>query len=296
MILQGYIDDSGSEPQSKFFLLGGFVSTISRWAQFSNEWHAVLNKPPVLDYFKTTEAMSLHTQFDEKRGWTEALRDNRVQDLVQVIKNNVEMGVHVYTSNDTFHRLIGNLPLPYRNLSSDTPYSLLFAQMSLVVARLQYIFDSKDKCDLIFDQQLGFQVEAMQWWSLFKKDAAERGGNSITEYMGSPPSFKDDKKFKPLQAADLFAWHRRRRLDGMEMSALQDVVLSSLEEIPHMMVPLSDALLSNLRDYLAQSAAGFAEMNPDVPFVTASKRARRRTRRTIGTIPPSDPSSDGQPS
>jgi hypothetical protein len=270
MMLQGYADDSGSEPQSTVFLLGGFVSTVSKWVTFSDEWDAALGLYPKIDYFRTTEAMNLRGQFDRKRGWNEQLRDKRISDLVEIIKANVEIGVHVFVNNETFHRLIAALPLPYRNLSSDIPYPLLFAQICLTVARLQFIFDAHDRCELIFDEQLGFEVEAMQWWRLFKKEAS----NSLTKYIGSPPSFKNDKKVRPLQAADLFAWHRRRFLeDGRGAD-----VLESLEVIPQMMVPLSDRIIEELRTYLSESVAKFSEANPNVPLEVASKKARRRTR------------------
>jgi hypothetical protein len=291
MVLQGYIDDSGSEPQSKVFLLGGFVSTAARWAKFSDEWHSALREEPAIEYFKTTEAMHFHGQFDRARGWNEQLRDKRIFSLVDIIKANVEVGVHVFMSNETFHRLIAHLPLPYRNLSSDTPYSLLFAQISLMVARLQFTFDAHDKCDLIFDEQLGFQVEAMQWWSLFQQNAAESSQHTETKYIGSPPCFKNDKEVNPLQAADLFAWHRRRFLKDSRASQ----VLVSLEDVLHMMVLVSDKILLDLREYLSEVAKSFSEANPDVPFVIASKRARRRTRKTIRIVPPTDPSSGEEP-
>jgi hypothetical protein len=38
MVLQAFIDDSGSEPQDPVFVLGGFVSQAADWARFSGEW------------------------------------------------------------------------------------------------------------------------------------------------------------------------------------------------------------------------------------------------------------------
>ena len=295
MILQGYIDDSGSEPQSKVFLLGGFVSTASRWAKFSDEWDAALREQPAIEYFKTTEAAHFREQFDRKRGWNEQLRDRRISDLVDIIKANVEVGVHVFMKNDTFHQLISSLPLPYRNLSSDNPYSLLFAQIMLAVARFQFIFDARDRCDLIFDQQLGFQIEAMQWWALFQQEATDASKASITRYMGSPPVFKNDKEILPLQAADLYAWHHRRHIeDTRKLYVPEEKVLRALDAVPQFQVPMSDELLGQLRVYLARSADRFAEINPTVPFLPAGKKARRRTRRAIQASPPSPSSSEDE--
>jgi hypothetical protein len=66
-----YVDDSGSEPQGKIFFLGGFISTVERWAAFSNEWDSALALQPSLDYFKMSEAAGFWEQFSSSRGWNE---------------------------------------------------------------------------------------------------------------------------------------------------------------------------------------------------------------------------------
>ena len=82
MVFQAFIDDSGNEPQSQIFVLAGFISTHKKWAEFSDEWQAELNKEPKLDYFKMHEAATLLGQFSKDRGWSESLRDNRVMSFV----------------------------------------------------------------------------------------------------------------------------------------------------------------------------------------------------------------------
>ena len=62
--LQPYIDDSGSEPQSHTFVLGGLIAEPAEWLAFSADWQKALESGPVkLDYFKMSEAMSLMGQF-----------------------------------------------------------------------------------------------------------------------------------------------------------------------------------------------------------------------------------------
>jgi hypothetical protein len=55
---QAAVGDSGSEPQSPIFILGGFIAPADQWARFSAEWKAALDEPPGIAYFKLTEAMS----------------------------------------------------------------------------------------------------------------------------------------------------------------------------------------------------------------------------------------------
>jgi hypothetical protein len=43
---QAVIDDSGSEPQSRIFVLAGFVCTPNGWENFKSEWQAVLDQTP----------------------------------------------------------------------------------------------------------------------------------------------------------------------------------------------------------------------------------------------------------
>src|SRR5215208_2476822 len=95
MVLQAYIDDSGSEPTDPLFVLGGFVSQAADWAVFSDEWKAVLDIPPTLEYFKMSEANSLREQFDPSRGWNEKLADIRVNLLCDVVCNHTRLATHV---------------------------------------------------------------------------------------------------------------------------------------------------------------------------------------------------------
>ena len=57
MVLQAFVDDSGSDPQSFPFVLGGFVARPTQWAAFTDEWERALHRLPRLEYFKNNEAM-----------------------------------------------------------------------------------------------------------------------------------------------------------------------------------------------------------------------------------------------
>src|SRR5207249_4436298 len=82
----------------------------------------------------------------------------------------------------------------------------------------------------------------------------------IAALMGSTPIFRDDKLVLPLQAADMVAWHKRRRVDN------PDEPLSEL--------PLPTALLEDLnyaevhlnREFLTVLAKAAAQV-PGISFV-----------------------------
>jgi hypothetical protein len=70
MVLQAHVDDSGNEPQSRVFVVAGFLASSVQWAAFSDEWEKTIHRAPKLDYFKNNEAMGLKKQFDKALGWT----------------------------------------------------------------------------------------------------------------------------------------------------------------------------------------------------------------------------------
>lgn len=47
---QAYVDDSGSEPSKKLFVLAGYVSDVPRWTGFADSWYKVLHSQPKIDY------------------------------------------------------------------------------------------------------------------------------------------------------------------------------------------------------------------------------------------------------
>jgi hypothetical protein len=94
MVLQAVIDDSGNEPKSIFYVLAGFVSPVSKWLSFSDEWDNALKLSPSTEYLKTSEAMNLSAsgQFSRHRGWNESMRDQRMSIFADVIRRHTELG------------------------------------------------------------------------------------------------------------------------------------------------------------------------------------------------------------
>jgi hypothetical protein len=215
---QAIIDDSGSEPQSRVFVLGGFAASAADWARFAIEWQAVLDLPPKLDYFKMAEAANFRGQFSAKHGWTEAKRDKRLRECSQVILNHARIRIQTGTRNDHFEKYIKSLPVPERKLSIDTPYVLLFSQVILAMATFGDQLGIKEPCDFIFDEQKGFSKEALESWITIKTLLAASKRSDLGKFIGSPPIFRDDKHFLPLQAADFYAWHMRQHWSRNQIS------------------------------------------------------------------------------
>lgn len=123
---QAVIDDSASQPNPKYFVLAGFVSSVARWAEFSDEWQVALDLEPKLAYFKMNEANLLVGEFSRDRGWTEALRDDRLITLIRIIKNHVLLRLHASIKFADFEKYIAAVEVPERKSVSDHPYTYLF--------------------------------------------------------------------------------------------------------------------------------------------------------------------------
>jgi hypothetical protein len=51
-VLRGYYDDSGTDQQSAFCVVGGYLSTVDSWNLFAQEWLEVLEADPKIKYSK----------------------------------------------------------------------------------------------------------------------------------------------------------------------------------------------------------------------------------------------------
>src|ERR1700730_1812044 len=131
MVFQVFIDDSGSEPQSPIFVLAGFIASHEKWATFSVDWQAELDKSPKLDYFKMNEAAALRGQFSREKGWSERKRDARVLSFASIARQHAAVRAEATMRHDHFERYVRGIPAIARRLAVDHPYVMLFSQTIL---------------------------------------------------------------------------------------------------------------------------------------------------------------------
>lgn len=202
--IQAYLDDSGSDGQSPHYVLSGFMGCVPDWERFSTAWTAALNQDPKLEYFKASEAQSLKGQFDRSKGWTAELRDERIRSCVAAIKQHTAAKIDVVMPQVLYDKHVkGKVPKDI-----DSPYFMcLLAVVEIVVKPLhQASPDLNAKIDFIFDNQQKLWRLAENLYQGFK------GSGLPYVYLIGEVDHRDDKEVLPLQAADLGAWHSRRRL------------------------------------------------------------------------------------
>jgi hypothetical protein len=199
MALQtGYFDDSGSDTGSRYYVLAGFLATVEEWKSVSTRWAEILDQEG-LRYFKMSEAMAMDGQF--RRGWNAPLRNKVIFELVDVVAAINPWRIECFVNRDLFNTFVSGIL--QSNIFND-PYFMLFYQIVLSIsANAQRIGWNRD-CDFIFDEQgkIGDLAKARWEWVKQNVDA----GMGTREYLGSPPIFRNDISFRPLQAADMFAW------------------------------------------------------------------------------------------
>jgi len=285
---QAVIDDTGSEPQSPIFILAGFVTSAERWAAFSGEWQAALDEPPGLEYFKMSQAARLQEQFDRKKGWNEAKRDDRLITLARIIRKYAEVRVHASVQNDAFEKYIKSIPVPERKLGVDSPYILVFMQIILAMATTSSLLGDVAPCDFIFDEQSAFGQEALAWWPEFKRTLDAVSKSDLPRQVGSPPIFRDDKQFLPLQAADLYAWQlRNNHIQNRLLLVPASRVLRQFDDMPMIGRNYGEKELKALRTVLLRGSEAFAANNPSIPLVHAGKtkgERRRIRKKTKGAL------------
>jgi hypothetical protein len=200
MVIQtGYFDDSGSDAGSEYYVLAGFVAPVSDWKAFSAKWRVTLDKEPSIRYFKMSEAMAMDGLF--KNGWTVPLRDQRIFELAEIIEELDPARIECFLKRSDFDNFVSGI-LPGRTFSD--PYFMCFYHMILSIAANAASIPWNKDCDFIFDDQGSLGKNAVERWDWVKENV--EAPVNAKDLLGSPPIFRDDVKFLPLQAADMFAW------------------------------------------------------------------------------------------
>jgi hypothetical protein len=276
------------QPHQKFLVLGGFISTARNWASFSDAWQIALDQPPKLEYFKMNEAILLKGQFAPERGWNESLRDDRVITLTRIIKKYAMLRIHASIRTEDFQENIAKLAVPERSLLTDSPFIYIFIKLIIAMAIRSTVYGINEPCDFIFDQQSGHAEEIWRRWpdfvNIIEYSRAERK-SKFPLFLCGKPKFEDDKLFKPLQAADLFANQMRfytERNSG-RMIVPPNKILQQLLPITSIEHDSTSDELKRLRQVAIALRDTLLEKNPGAPPLiglakTSGERKSNRRR------------------
>ena len=162
-----------------------------------------------------------------------------------------------------FEETIRNLPsFGERDISHNHPYATLWYFMItkywIEIASMGHQFPT----DFIFDEQIGFTESALRSWNKARAACLEHP-NFPDQVIGSPPIFQDDKKFPPIQAADLLAWCIRRKLTSDDLGKkLPEEARLNILEIPAMHLDMPRSFLERKYVEYVSIAVEEARKNP----------------------------------
>jgi hypothetical protein len=208
LMLQVCIDDSGSDLQGPAYVLAGYLSTAEQWAKFSDEWHDALWESPAISYFKLSEANRLDGEF---RGWTHDNANKKVDALSKVIAprvmyqiSSIMVQAHYDEIIMPFRKVIVSSPSPEDKRFSallKTPYYLCFYDVITECMKQLGVDQKLEPIEFYFDDQGLMGRRTAGFWDAVKAEAPPE----YAKYMTTPPQFRDEKTFLPLQAADMIA-------------------------------------------------------------------------------------------
>jgi Protein of unknown function (DUF3800) len=185
-MLKAFIDDSGSGGDSPWFVLAGYVSTIEAWDAFDEPWRAALAEHG-LDYFKASELP------DGKE------TSQFLNVLISVIGKYALRAIYVRLQQRDFDEIIK----PYVPEMWQDPYYFLFSGYLSAAVSAEKHGGIGRSTEFYFDKGAKKQQK--------RADKLYRQCVDLYHGMVEDVTFKDEKVFLPLQAADLLAWQVRRR-------------------------------------------------------------------------------------
>jgi uncharacterized protein DUF3800 len=220
MGVTAYVDDSGSDLGNVVYVLGGPMLPDSIWEIVKREWGAVLARLPSIAYFKASEV------WDREKGpfasFSDDERRDKVYALADVIACYKPLAISCELNRLEFENFKSTVHL---RPGYDDPYFFLFYALIAQVSLLGRCECSFGPVDFYFDDQNGIGQKAKDWYPTF----LERCSQEVVECL-SPrcPEFDDEKKVIPLQAADMYAWYRRRSVLGSVVGPFHEIVWSAL--------------------------------------------------------------------
>jgi hypothetical protein len=197
-MLRAYMDDSGSGGDSAYYVLSGVCGPVVSWVEFEEQWQAVLDDHPRIEYFKMSEAESRKREF---QGVSIEERDGKLKRFIDVISKFKLLEFSCYVKQSDFDEVVRPfLPQKYHD-----PYFFLFPGVIESCVRYAGLEHHGAQVDFIFDESQKIERLAQPFYGQLRFRPRYKKSVGIIEH-------RSDRVFLPLQAADLIAWQTRRFL------------------------------------------------------------------------------------
>lgn len=189
--MQAYIDDSLSK--GEVLVLAGYVASVEDWEAFSAEWQRRLDDAR-LDVFKMAQVGP------DPRSWEVAGY------FYRAIEDHAKAFLAVAVELEPLKKVVDELfDVQKGGEWIANPYWLAFRVIVDFTAQYQHTLDITEPIDFIFDER-GEKNDVRDGFAVFRESCNDH----LKARIGVEPRFEDDRRFLPLQAADMLAWLIRR--------------------------------------------------------------------------------------
>lgn len=262
--LQATIDDSGSDKGDRRLFMAGFISTTENWALFSDAWAAELRAGKPINYLKMREANGRDGEF---HGWTQAEVSEKLARLKAVIDYFGLMSFHNSMSRSADWEAFREVaPRGLGNAHFSCTFGIV-SSVSRFVASQKH----SNKIEFIFDTQVEIEDEV----DLLFEYMAQSIPKEARALVARKPRYENDKTFAPLQAADMLAWHLRRRHEdhGSWMKESDD--LAPISSSAHLDCGDLDMILRSTYKGVAEQMSGVNGLKSKGEWQRMKKEMRR---------------------
>lgn len=245
MLFQAFIDDSKSEGEPPYFVLGGYIGRAEMWAKFATEWQRALEMRPRIAYFKYREALYGEGEFN---GASEALRMERACLMRNIIEQFAPFEFSIAFRRDEYDHAFSIVPPS----SVHNPYyfaaSELIVRLSKNIEHFGGSFD--DELQVTFDNQAMEQARIIASWNRLRHKL-ETGAQIddlppiAAKLMRTPPAFRDDKHVLPLQAADMHATWIRLLMEAIRDGRPDPRIPGKKKGLPGLAITATQETLNN---------------------------------------------------
>jgi hypothetical protein len=100
-----YCDDSGTDAKNRSAVVAGYLSSVSQWGIFKNEWEQVLKEFKVKQ-MRRADLENFHGEFSSARGWNPIRRKAFLQRLQPIIRRRTKLQVGTAVIRKDFDEIV----------------------------------------------------------------------------------------------------------------------------------------------------------------------------------------------
>jgi hypothetical protein len=226
MMLTGYFDDTNSDPKSPVPMVAGYLASRFQWSRFGDDWIDLLSrhKVPIDPNFqqRISHRKKMHPENTLFGQWIkDGHREPFLKEASAIIRHHIRMpiGNAVYRADfeeivpESFKKEIGGA-------HGWCAYSTLYAIRGYCDK-----VSHKDPIRIVFEEGTEGEGQVKKWYDEMKKDMQTKKDFRLGGYATG------DKRLKPLQAADLFAYAWGRYAIDYHSGTIRGSVWGHLSDI-----------------------------------------------------------------